>query len=652
MLLFRLALVALLAFAACGPHPAPGRGGARVAADPLGAAGFVERIDGPETWQALAYRPEYQTSARTEVVKLLIDRQDGWRTYFVQSGRWELHYGFARRVLGFRRHGDPYRDHLLFNVEQYRRPARRFILASLVRYLDADVWSFELAAGDTLDAENLARAFHHIRQRVFFGDALRFRPLSPRQERHARALRGSVPLVDLARLAAQVRYQPLVTGTAYGYLRVVRGPLDVSALRPSDVVVSEHVPAELPPVSALVTARLQAPLAHVAILCRNRGTPDMALRDATEDTRILGLEGRLVKLVVGPQDFALEPASRAEAERAWRQRRPDRVVAPPLDTRESELREVCRLRVDDTPFAGAKAAQLGEVCALGVETPGGFVVPVAHYLQHLRAHGLDRALVSMLVDPTFQTDAGVRATRLAELRRRIEGASVDRRLLEGIRRRLRASPGRWILRSSTNAEDLPGFNGAGLYESVVVDADASEAEIGRAVARVWASVWLQRAFEERDWFRIEPTAVAMAVLVQPYVDEVVATGVALTANPFDEARPGFYVNLEPRGGSVTGAGDDELPEQVLIYTWSESPEFEVISRSSRTGGAPILSEEDLGALAALLGRLHDGLVSRYGGQANAADVEFLLTQAPRRFVVVQARPIEVRRTPGQGWRSP
>ena len=57
---------------------------------------------------------------------------------------------------------------------------------------------------------------------------------------------------------------------------------------------------------------------------------------------------------------------------------------------------------------------------------------------------------------------------------------------------LAAGPGspereRYIFRSSTNAEDLPGFNGAGLYESVVVPGDASD-EVEAAFARLRAFI--------------------------------------------------------------------------------------------------------------------------------------------------------------------
>jgi pyruvate,water dikinase len=48
-----------------------------------------------------------------------------------------------------------------------------------------------------------------------------------------------------------------------------------------------------------------------------------------------------------------------------------------------------------------------------------------------------------------------------------------------------------IFRSSTNAEDLEGFNGAGLYESVpLIGEEATNTEkVAHALKTVWASVW-------------------------------------------------------------------------------------------------------------------------------------------------------------------
>ena len=53
-----------------------------------------------------------------------------------------------------------------------------------------------------------------------------------------------------------------------------------------------------------------------------------------------------------------------------------------------------------------------------------------------------------------------------------------------------------FVRSSSNAEDLLGFNGAGLYDTAgnVVGKHA----LGEAMKKVWASLWNLRAVDERS----------------------------------------------------------------------------------------------------------------------------------------------------------
>ena len=83
-------------------------------------------------------------------------------------------------------------------------------------------------------------------------------------------------------------------------------------------------------------------------------------------------------------------------------------------------------------------------------------------------------------------------------------------------------------RSSSNAEDAPGFSGAGLYESTnacLADdqdpdksgpsrcdpAEPEERGLCRAVKKVWASLWLVRAYEEREWYGMDHGLAAMGV---------------------------------------------------------------------------------------------------------------------------------------------
>jgi phosphoenolpyruvate synthase/pyruvate phosphate dikinase len=117
-----------------------------------------------------------------------------------------------------------------------------------------------------------------------------------------------------------------------------------------------------------------------------------------------------------------------------------------------------------------------------------------------------------------------------------------------------------ILRSSTNAEDISGFTGAGLYESVHVKvAGLDDAQLSTAIKTVWASVWLPRAFLERLNFGIDNDKVAMCVLVQPFYrnETIAANGVAITVNPLSAAKYGVFVTAFAGGDhratdSVTG----------------------------------------------------------------------------------------------------
>lgn len=595
------------------------------------------RIDSAEMWAALAARPDNAVFARTEVVKFMIDLQDDRALYFANSRRWPIHYDFAEEFLD-----SPERrvvDHETFNVREYRHADRRFVLGSVVHYLDPDVWTFEMIAGDTLPGPRVLRAFTQVRDAVYFGEQLRYRALSDVHRTMLTNAGGAIPTISTEQAMGGVRYQPLTNGTAFGYVRMIQGELQRANARPNDILVTATVPNDLPLCSALITSALQAPLAHVAVLSQNRGTPNMALRDALTDARITRFADQLVKITVGPQDFTIATATQSQADAHWAALRPAQGFTPSADFSRTGLVDMCTMRVADARTVGAKAAQLGEVCALrpAIQTPGGFVIPFHYYNGHLEQNSLRGGVEQMLSDGDFVANRAQREQRLSELRSIIERVTIDPRLVRDVRRRLGGSATqRFIFRSSTNAEDLPGFNGAGLYRSVVVGPRPTQEQVADTIRQVWASVWTLRGYEERDWYRIDHRTVAMGVLVQPFVDNIVANGVAITRNPFNDDRPAVFINVQTRAGSVTDAGND-VPEQHLVYTYTEAPEPEVLSRSSLTGGAPILAMADVQRLTDVLTRIHSRLAQPDDRRADAIDVEFLVRQN-RDIVVVQARP--------------
>ena len=609
---------------------------------PAAAAAFsVARIPDEPTWQSLAARPEHSVLGRTEVVRFLVDHANADRLYFLDTRRYGSHWAFAREHLSTSEH--PVEEEAVWDVREYRRAERRFVCGRVVRYLDQDVLALELSPGDDLDARGLAATFAAVRAAVSFGSSLVFRPTSDLHERTAAAVAEGLPVVTQGQLFAGVRYQAVSSGVAIGYLRILRDDdeAESNVPTPSQIVVCNDVPVGMPVVSAVVTSMFQAPLSHASILAQNRGTPFMSLRGALDDPRFTSRAGQLVRLDILPQDFRISSATQAEADTAWAARRPDTPVQPPFSARDVGFPELARVRAADVETVGAKAAQLGEVAALvpPIETPGGFVVPFHAYLAHLARSGLDRRITEMLADPQFAASLDVRVARLLELVDRVRAAPVDPRLVRAVVRRIRAMPaGRVFLRSSTNAEDLPGFNGAGIYESIVVARDAPDARVADALREVWASVWAPTAFEERAWFRLDPTRVAMAVLVQPAADPAVVNGVAVTVNPFDLRDPAILIDAQAPGASITAARGGDVPEQFLVHRRGDALVPELLSRCSRTDGAPLLREDEVLRLAALLARIHDAFVPRWQGRGDGVDVEYFVVGPERRFVIVQARP--------------
>jgi pyruvate, water dikinase len=196
-------------------------------------------------------------------------------------------------------------------------------------------------------------------------------------------------------------------------------------------------------------------------------------------------------------------------------------------------------------------------------------------------------------------------------------------------------------RSSTNSEDLRGFNGAGLYESHTHRPD--EGSLSETVKQVWASLWTFRGVDEREFHRIDHLAAAMGVLVHPNFDDELANGVAVTKNPFDPNFPGVYVNVQVGESLVTNPDPSAIPDELLISAIGPAGEFETqfIRRSTLTeGGRPVMDAGQLAALTDVLGRIQAHFADVYDAQddpAFAMDVEFKVDAAGA-LVVKQARP--------------
>ncbi len=135
-----------------------------------GRADFLTRIDRPGDWVTVSARHGRHTVARTETVKFVIDLHDDRRTYFLNSSKWFSHYGFVQRFI------DPHVDYNRFILAEYLREDRRFVLGSVMHYLDGDHWTVELDPSDLLTADWIAWMLGHVAERVTWRPTCGFAP--------------------------------------------------------------------------------------------------------------------------------------------------------------------------------------------------------------------------------------------------------------------------------------------------------------------------------------------------------------------------------------------------------------------------------------------------------------------------------------------
>jgi len=281
----------------------------------------------------------------------------------------------------------------------------------------------------------------------------------------------------------------------------------------------------------------------------------------------------------------------------------------------------------------------------GVVVPGGFVIPFSFYDTFVKANEIESEIFDMLDDQRFNHDVKYRRERLDALRKRIASAPIPADMAKQIVERARRDFGDagLFVRSSTNAEDLPGFSGAGLYSTVPnVKGDAALLD---AVKTVWASIWNDGAYAARQEAGMSHL-VYPAVLVQLGMNAD-AAGVLVTTNPFNAAdTSAVYINAK-RGLGIRVVDGHKIPEQ-LIYN-PRRDRIRVITRSADDTALTFAPDGGVREVTVETGRavLSDSLVRRLSRAAaalerhfkgGALDVEWLTIGD--QVYIVQARPYQ------------
>jgi hypothetical protein len=457
-----------------------------------------------------------------------------------------------------------------------------------------------------------------------------------------------VPIID----PTQVKYEVYHQAAAFGRVRRLHASelqpaVEAAAIGFQDILILDNAPSDIETVvSGIVSGERQAPLSHLAVRSASRGTPNCYLQDAYG--YLESWQDQLVRLECAPEGLQVRAATSDEAQAYWDQLKPKPVTIAEPDRdffALTSLDEIPVGTVDERAQGmarfGAKGRNLGWLRQqLDPKlTPRGFVVPVAHYLRFIETnqwrvdlgdgvapHSFDETLTTWQADPAFRSDAGLRREKLLALQDAFKGASCDAQLVAGVGQMIVQSFGDPAsgarFRSSSNAEDGAYFNGAGLYDSFTgcyaddTDADdtgpsacdsseSNERGVCRALRKVWASLWNPKAYDERAFYGIDASRVAMAVLVNERSGTEDANMVAFSSNPLSRGDARYLVNAQVGELPVVSPQPGMWPEQDLLSL--ENGKVVKVERalgsSQLPDGEHVLSDQQLSELGGYLSQI-------------------------------------------------
>ena len=440
---------------------------------------------------------------------------------------------------------------------------------------------------------------------------------------------------------SNVGYLPLNLGETFGRLRLMK--LDERP-GPRDVVIYESLPNELSRVAGVITGVRQTPLSHVNLRAVQDKIPNAFITNAAQNGQIKSLIGKNVSYKVTVDGFEIREATADEVDAHFVDQRPKETQVPNRDLTVKQIRPLTEITFEDSKNVGVKATNVAVLGTFGFPSgtiPEGFAVPFYFYDEFMKHNGFYDYAEKMMTDSEFAKNRETQEKQLKKFRKLIKGGSLPEWMMDALDKMHKSVPKGTSLRcrSSTNNEDLPGYSGAGLYGSYTHKID--EGHISKSIKQVYASLWNFRAFEEREFYRVDHLKTAMGVLVHPNYKGELANGVAVTDDILYETEANYYVNVQVGEDLVTNPESQSIPEEILLGWWKEDG-HEVIRYSNRSDeGQSILSEKHLEELRRYLGKIHSKFSKLYGRSLDdygfAMEIEFKVTKDGV-LAIKQARP--------------
>jgi len=529
----------------------------------------LSRVSSQAQFDTLSVVYDANTSYALPHVLFVIDRQHDNRIYYVNTKLYKFHKDFVNGTYLSLERGQ------VFFENNYLKPNRRFVMGTIAYQTPVRKWTFEFWEGDLIPADQIKLASDTINKTFF--TAVAFKPNSSRQEEASLSL--GLQRVLQTEISKGQDYQALNVARSLGRIHVIPKLDEHVEIGFNEILVLDEVPVQLPPVAGIITSKPSTPLSHINLLAKGWGIPNVYIKSAQELFR--QYNGWWVEFDARRDTYSIRKADNNELdEYQKRQKQRLDVMKPRSDLSVTKIAGLADQRSPSVIAYGAKSANLGEMIHArppGFTVPSGFTIPFFYYDQFLRENKLDNAIYTMMNDQKFVHDPAYRRAYLTRLRDNFQKGTANPQLRAEVLRRWHAEfPGKGVFaRSSTNSEDLPNFNGAGLYTSM--PNLKTDDQLIEGIKTVWASVWNFEAYEARERAGIDHAKIYMAVLIQEGINSE-SSGVMITTDPFnkDSKEPAIYISAK-RGLGMRVVEGQRIAEQVVFRPKANA--VQVLTRS-------------------------------------------------------------------------
>ncbi|MEN8872153.1 MAG: PEP/pyruvate-binding domain-containing protein [Akkermansiaceae bacterium] len=545
-----------------------------------------------------------QTEIRWIKFSIILDNAP--TVYFQNSNNYQFHFNFATEQL------DPFSGISLndFNATSLHPPGQEIVLGALLFSPSHQEFAFEFVGQDAYPPEML-RFLYQI------ADAAIERPDSwsafyfPTFEQADNARKNSDYFEShRIKLGSIARWQNsdacYSSGWALGRLVLVPSEEIDEAFRsgillPTDILITDGIPAEIPYVAGVISTTPGTPNSHVAILARSYGVPFVYLSNQDDVNDALALDGNNIILRAASEfsgECVVDVFEAEDVSPAYFSALLDLKSTPSLELLPrgefgSYTMNVASAELANIAHIGGKAANFSLLRkTIPESSPQALAITFDLWEDYLtQSIGgtplktlIDNRLNSHTWPPNIAAlDADLKAIRDLVKDEADFSASQKSAILSSLQSAGFDPFKKLRFRSSTNVEDSDQFVGAGLYDSYSgclqddLDGDdegpshcdatkENERGVFRALRKVYASFYNLNAYLERLRRDVDESQVGMAVLVHhSFPDETEAANGVISGRFQTSGQSSFLFSdivTQLGANSVTNPDGKSIPEVV------------------------------------------------------------------------------------------